>query len=708
MNENPLQKADQNSPPLFTICNDDESFAQAQSELAKTDPQLNFSSANSYHQYRSIDTNTSVRDGFNRTDYEYFRPNESIPKQAKSIIRACMNAYSRIGLIRNIIDLMGDFASQGIRFVHPDPETEKLYNAWFTKINGKERSERFLNLFYRCGITLVKRCTAKFSNSDLRQLEKAQAAFDIKLEDDNEPLDNELPIKYIFLDPMSVELINAQLCTFSNKYIYGVKIPTSLSNAIRKGDKTKYEKLILKTIPKEIIDAIQDDTNVVNKTIVLDPEKVFAYHYKKDDWMPWAQPMVYAILDDLIMLEKLRLADLSALDGAISHTRIWELGSLDKDARIIPTPAAIAKFSNLLMNTAGNGSVLDIVWGPGIKLTETSSDIVSFLGSEKYQSTLSSIYAGLGIPQMFKGDSSRGGMTDNFIQIKTLVQRLQYGRDALNSFWQQEAKFVRKSLKGRPGFDSKIPPEIMYDEMSLTDEQTQTKLILDLLDREIIAAETAREDLGYSNMVEKARLKREHKERKDYPKVSPYHDANPEHTLKKIFVQKGDVTPSEVGVTLDPKKPGEKTPNENQQKLTKLTKPAIKGTPGEGRPPGSIDKQKRKQRIPLVAEQEILTWACASLNTIGKILLPAYLNKVGKKNLRQLTSSEFDTFEDVKIGVLFNVEPLQIITEEIVISSINKPLVINKLTVDEKKLSIASQRQLRCLNYVRSVIDGNI
>ena len=46
-------------------------------------------------------------------------------------------------------------------------------------------------------------------------------------------------------------------------------------------------------------------------------------------------------LDDIIMLEKMRLADMSALDGAISNIRLWTIGNLDH--KILPNKAAINK-----------------------------------------------------------------------------------------------------------------------------------------------------------------------------------------------------------------------------------------------------------------------------------------------------------------------------------------------------------------------------
>ena len=129
------------------------------------------------------------------------------------------------------------------------------------------------------------------------------------------------------------------------------------------------------------------------KEIKLDPEKLSISYYKKDDWQEWAHPLTYAILDDIIMLEKMKLADLSALDGAISNIRLWTIGSLDH--KILPNKAVINKLRNILASNVGGGT-MELVWGPELTYTESNSQVYKFLGSEKYQSVLNSIYAGLG------------------------------------------------------------------------------------------------------------------------------------------------------------------------------------------------------------------------------------------------------------------------------------------------------------------------
>jgi hypothetical protein len=706
----PLENASPNSEPLYKTWDSPDSFNEAMRSEAKAMNEIQpveRSTAGSLHRFRGIDTGTSVRDGFSRFDYEYFRYEETIPKRHRDIIAFCMAAYSRIGLIRNIIDLMGDFGSQGVRIVHPDQDTETFYNAWFKRVNGKERSERFLNLLYRTGNVIVKRTTARYKRSDINLLQKGIASPDIKkvtyIED---PEPGEIPWKYYFLNPLTLELMGKELALFTDQIYFGIKINNALKSAI-KNPKNKYEKEMIKNLPLDIKQAAQTEKQL----LMLDPNKISAYYYKKDDWMPWAFPMLYSVLDDLILYEKLKLADLTALDGAIQHIRIWKLGSLEH--KIVPTNAAIAKLSALLMNAAGNGSVMDLIWGPELELEETSTDIHNFLGSKKYEPVLASIYAGLGIPQMFTGTKGKSGMTSDFIQIKTFVERLEYGRYQLNQFWNQETELIRKAMKNVPGFNSKIPAEVIYDHMSLTDEAAMTKLLMDLVDRDIISKQTVQEELGRVPKVERERLMTEIKDRDNIPKVSPYHDAQPDLTLEKIFAQKGVITPSEVGLKLDERKDGEKTAMDLQMKQKQIGKSKPKGTPGQGRPKNATDTKPRKKRIPLVAsETNAFLWAQSALSKISDILLPAFLAKFEKSNLRKFTEAEHKLFEDIKFGVLTNTEPFQAIDSDAVIAAINEPFDIvevkskyNEYLEEYYNLKgehpgIEDQRLLRCLAYV--------
>ena len=572
-----------------------------------------------FNDFSNLDGNTGGRPGLTRTDYDYFRPDEAVPKHVKRIIKKAEDVYQRVGLVKNVIDLMGDFVSQGISLVHENRSAEKFFNQWFKKVNGKERSERFLNNLYRTGNVILYRSFADIT-PELKTFMKSMAN-DIKVEMPN-VTQNQIPWRYNFFNPTTVNMKDGGLSLFLGTKHFTVK--NSISDKFgENGVPTD----VLQTLPARVRNAIKRG----DKEIPLEENRLSVFHYKKDDWNQWANPMIYAILDDIIMLEKMRLADMSALDGAISNIRLWTLGNLDH--KILPNKAAINKLRDILASNVGGGT-MELVWGPELSYTESNSQVYKFLGSEKYQSVLNSIYAGLGVPPTLTGMAGNGGgFTNNFISLKTLVERLQYGRDLLVRFWQGEIEAVRRAMGFRKA------AHVHFDQMSLADESTEKNLLLQLADRDIISHETVLERFKEIPSVEKIRLKREVKERakEETPnKAGPYH--NPEHKqdLEKIGMQGGKLTPQDVGLetsvpdeVLMPEKKEDKPQPNNVRDNDDKTK-----DPEGGRPKFSVDTEPRKQRVetpkskPGVAE--LIMWSNESFETVSTIITDAYLEMNNK------------------------------------------------------------------------------
>jgi len=376
----------------------------------------------------------------------------------------------------------------------------------------------------------------------------------------------------------------------------------------------------LDTLPPKIKKDIKDGV----KDIPLDENRLSMYYYKKDDWRQWANPMIYAILDDIIMLEKMRLADMSALDGAISNIRLWTIGSLEH--KILPNKSAINKLRDILASNVGGGT-MELVWGPELSFQESSTDVHKFLGSEKYSSVLNSIYAGLGVPPTLTGMAGNGGgFTNNFISLKTLVERLQYGRDLLKKFWEKELELVRQAM----GFRYKA--HIQFDQMSLSDEATEKNLLIQLADRDIISHETLLERFKEIPQIEKIRMKRELKRRDAIgpQKAGPFHPP-PVPELKE-------------------------------------------GSEKDGRPLFKQDDGPRKQRVespkskPGVAE--MMVWAESAFDVISSSVNDAFLSSSGKKNLRQLTKAEINTLEHLKLDIFTNLKPMQKVDNTVVLSKL--------------------------------------
>jgi hypothetical protein len=609
-----------------------------------------------YRHFIDIEPNKSVKPYFDKNDYYAFRPNEAVPAQQLRAIKMCMDAYDKVGIIRNIIDLMGDFGSQGIQIVHQNKSVEKFYQQWFQSVNGKERSERFLNNLYKTGNVIIYRSYANVTPR-LSKYMKSLAS-DIKVETPNIK-SNTIPWRYNFFNPLSIKSRDGKLSLFLGKSAYTINLGSFLDK-FADGD---IPSDVLNTLPDNIKNAIKSG----QRQVELDTSRLSVFHYKKDDWHEWANPMIYAILDDIIMLEKMRLADLSALDGAISNIRLWTLGNLEH--KILPSKTAINKLRDILASNVGGGT-MELVWGPELTFQESNSEVYKFLGSEKYNSVLNSIYAGLGVPPTLTGMATNGGgFTNNFISLKTLVERLQYGRDLLVRFWEKEIELVRQSM----GFRHKA--HIQFDKATLADEATEKKLLIELADRDIISSETLLQRFKEIPEIEKIRIKREvsdRQEEKTPPKAGPYHNAEHKQNLEKIALQTGKMLPQDFGLkTSVPKSLLVPVATKPPQLGGGNTQQADPPNPN-GRPPLSKDTQPRKQRVekprskPSVAE--LIVWTENAWDNISEVLTSSFLGLNNKKNLRQLTKAEILNLEQLKLDVLTNLPVMEEVNSKLICS----------------------------------------
>jgi hypothetical protein len=616
--------------------------------------------------YSNLDKNTSGRPGLTRSDYDYFRPDEAVPREIKMIIRRAEDIYQRVGLVKNVIDLMGDFASQGIRLVHKNKRIERFYRQWFKKIRGKDRSERFLNNLYKSGNVVINRQTGKLSLKVADKLYNAIASPDLQVQDLSEVQleKREIPWVYTFIDPFLVDIAAGALSSFTSSKAYELQLPPELRKLIN-NPKTDAEKKVVAGLPPQIIAAAKS-----RLPYPLDTNKTLVYHYKKDDWQSWAFPMVYAIMDDINVIEKLKLADMAALDGAISNIRIFKLGSLEH--KIAPTKAATAKLAQILGNNVGGGT-MDLVWGPDIELLESKTAVHQFLGEGKYIPHMNSVYAGLGIPPTLTGTFGAAGTTNNFISLKTLTQRLQYGRDVLIDFWEQEIALVQKAM----GF--RYPARIEFDRMDLSNEDSEKSLLVQLADRNLVSDELIQTRFGLDPDMEKSRLNKESRDRdgnRMVKKAGPWFDPQVENALKKIALQGGSVAPSQVGLELEKKKSGEKTALEMKQppasapstKLANDSPESLPGSPGQGRPKNSKDTEQRKTKVfkPQTGAK-LLLWASEAQDKISQIINPILLEFYNKKNLRSLSSEETREIDLIKTKILFTLDPLSAIASDKII-----------------------------------------
>lgn len=609
----------------------------------------------------------SSKPGLNWQDYEWFRPEEATPTLYREIMSKCNHAYINNGLVRQIIDLMGDFTAQGIRVSHKVKKNQTFIRNWWRAVQGTQVSERFCNGLYRLSTVAIRQQNATLTRRIKDELYKVNAEAEIIPEISTGKI-KDIPWKFTFLYPGSVSIIGGQLASFVGGPRYALQIPGNICTLIN-SPQNKLEKELVSKIPADIKRAAKQ-----NLPYPLDKDKTFVYHYKKDDWQPWPYPMTYAMLKHIMLLDKLILADSAALDGAISSFRIFKLGSLEH--QIAPSNAAVEKLADILQNNVGGG-VFDLVWGPDIELIESNTSVHQFLGEEKYKPTMRAIYEGYGIPATLTGGNTAGGTTNNYISLKTLQEKLEYGRSILRMFWEGRLKVIQEAM----GW--KTPAVIEFDLPSLGDENAENALFLQLVDRNLVSDEIIQLRFGQHPEMENSRIRRETREKKAGRRVhtpggfdSPQ---NHEAELKKIALQTGQASPSEVGLELEEKEqenllelqkklmpkpvPGAGLPA--KKKKAGPTKP--KGRPGQGRPVNKKDSTKRKTKTfkpKMKAMIEI--WAKNAQDKVDSIINPVLLNHFGKDNMRKLSKKEEQYSEKIKSSVLYNLEAMSEISENIV------------------------------------------
>jgi len=591
---------------------------------------------------------------------------DSATRRRNEKLRIVDEIFEHNGEVSFVIDMFVSFVCQGIDIHHTSTSKQDRYRHWWNKVGGKHVSERLVSEFLRHGFGAVEVAYGDLKKKDVADLDATEAARpapDLAYVRSQPSPRGRIPLLYEIQSPYDVEMIGGELNRVSRRKRYGIRMSETLRSMIRSPNESNRD--LIKDLPKTWIDAAESKDPVVP----MDADHLVVLHYKKDDYKPWADPLIYSIVEDLHIYRCMKAADLAALEGSISRLRLIKLGMIwDQHNKILPSRDDIQSLRNQLL-AIRNGASSDLIWHPAISIEETGSDVANFLGPDKYRQIISAIYAGLGIPQTLAGASSEGGMTNNALSLKTLMERLSYARDLLVKFWRGEFEKLRRA------FGDRYAAELKFDLMSLADEAAEKKLWIDLYDRHVISEETLLGRFGQLPRVENARIRREDAQRAAGTRparlgVFTENETHPDQ-MKKALLNQGHFAPSEVGVEVKPRKKGEKSLLDRQEELAAkaaAAKPTPdsgsgkKGVAGEGRPKGRTDETKRKRRTPKVRQAAaglvaLQAKAREDLRAIDRALTPAFLAAAGKKNLRQLTSAEASALEDAKFAALMAVPP---------------------------------------------------
>jgi len=571
-----------------------------------------------------------------------------------NIIAQCILAYIHYGIIKIIIDLYADFATAGLKIIHDNNDTQNFYRVWGKKVNLADRANRiFCDLFLTANV-FVYRMNAKLKSSEEKEMKRGKAEDvkcldnnSIFIDDgkkgtvispsiimDNDILafanlaeearkqaangkitkvdgqakaeknDRVIPWEYLSLPPTQMEsrrvglqptgewifaLNSADTSMLRNflHYIYNpntkqtkVELPPFLQNKLR-----PYKDGVNVNKKKK-----DDNEDLYESEIVMDPENLTVIQDKKFDYWAWAVPFVYSSLRHLRFKDCLRSMETRVCKSVINTITLWKLG--DADSGLYPGPEEFERLADMLQMP---GQAMNLVWGPNIEAQVVEPKLNNILDPKKHDAVNRDILIALGIPEVLLGGKG-GNFSNSFISVATTLQKLQMARDKVEQWLLGELRLIADAM----GF--RTLPRIKWERSDLRNKEAEKTFKLALFDRGVLSAEAllleADEDFN-------TEVNRQEKEKKVadgtgvgvMDKRGPYY--RPEELVKMGIFPYGWEADRNMETI---KKEDMNLEVEKQQKLQSVTEQGKEKKAGDdgpnGRPPGEKDKTKRETRKP--------------------------------------------------------------------------------------------------------------
>lgn len=611
---------------------------------------------------------------------------------AKMKMALAVEAYKGFGVVKNVIDLMCNFASEGLTIVHPRPAIERFYRRWAEAVDLQGRTKDILRYYYKFGNCFVYTTMGRVDDSSYTKMKSAKGKFDPKQwvrSDNNDPAEPDrrrdvkeelskpvrerlIPWRYTLLNPFQMELKGDKF--FGQSRWVFVLDEKTLTDIREKSSNQNIDFLDETDVnlPPEFA-ALLNNKN--SREVELDRSKLWTFHYMKDDHEDWADPMVWPVMNDIMYKNSLRAMDMSVVNSTINAVTIFKLGAF-KDGFVAPKEH-FKQFAEMLRAPTYSHN---IVWNDTVSIESNYPPIDKILGIEKYQSVDKDILAGLGIPAILV-DGNGGSFSNAFLQVRTLLERLEEGRREVMKWINKQLRLVADTMGHRD------IPTVRFGQMSLRDEQAEKTLIIQLLDRNIISAEAVHEVFGLDTVLELERMRREKQISEDEkllikhgPYTNPMTDLDQEDVMKMEFDQQNKQMDKEMEL------------REKEQKMNTLLKKQQmqqrqnKNAGPNGRPKNTKGIPQKKKRVTkpkgqglgsLFLYEDFKKRAGLAYELVENFLTKLALDARGLKYKKELSREDRENLEGLVYAVFSNLSVWDNLEEEQFISILENNQTIN-------------------------------
>jgi len=606
-----------------------------------------------------------------------FKRNTMLAHQKMGV---CVSAYKGFGLAKNVIDLMANFAAEGLKIKHPNKTVERFLNRWAYHVNLNCRVKDMLRYYYKYGNVFVYRTLGEIDEGAYLKMKRSKTSASTGFLDfvmsgqDLDPVDDpqqterindvqkeltkpiekrKIPWRYTLLNPFQMELRGTK---FFGGQRWVFVLDNNTVNELRTG-RIKSSSAYIDFLDESDMNLPQEFKNLSSKldksapdkerndpqVVDLDQTKLYTMHYMKDDHEDWADPLLWPVMSDIFYKNKLRQMDISVCNSVINAVTIYKLGNFKEG--YIPPKEHFEKFSEYLRTPSQS---LNMVWNDAISIESNYPPVERILGIAKYESVDKDILRGIGIPDTLIGGQVKSSFSTGFLGVRTLLERLEEGRQTVVRWLTKELELLVETLGIRK------MPVIRFGKMSLRDEKAEKQLILQLLDRNIISIQAVLETFGEDFEIELQRLKEEDTLREEtglFQKHSPYTDPINDLDIEAQMQKEADFKMQE-----------NKMMHKLKQQEIKSKGPAPttkKNTRGpNGRPSGTdgVPQEKKRDTKPqgmawFLDYESAKTQAIQHIDHVETVVSLALLKAIGKKTKRSLTKHEADGLEAITFAV---------------------------------------------------------
>ena len=398
--------------------------------------------------------------------------NESIAK--KKILKT-LYYWENEPIVYKCIDLLSKLANDSFTISSEDKKIENSLRDWWKSIKG----ESFLRAFF---LELFRSGNVPIMKTKVRYLPKNGF--------NKEGYEKYITGGYTILNPLNISIRDSGIPGVVSVFL---KIDSDFINILKSKNAVETMKNIL---PEEFLSKITSTTG----DFVEIPSGIFDMVYKdKQPYEKWALPLTshaFRYLDYKNNLVAMDEATINGIKNRILKVTIGNDMYPAFDSKELENLAA--KFNNPSQN-------LTIFWNHTLNMEYIEPDM-STLNQNKYEPVMDDIRCVFGISKALTGDTGESS-GNNVLNLKGMIEILQDARKAFIDWFYREINDVANVIANTKEDEVSID----FGTLNLKDENDFYRVVMQMVDRQIISYETAMETIGYYFPKEIKRLESEKK-----------------------------------------------------------------------------------------------------------------------------------------------------------------------------------------------------